>query len=160
MEAQVQPTEIKKPTSIPALGFALICLGAMGIFFGAFGSMMFSMVNLAEIAADQPGITDKQLEMFAAMQNLSIFFAAAIPFGAVYILGGFYLRQFKLWANRLICICALVGMIAMPLLVYYALRDAPGTMSGMRIVYSVEGLVPGIALIWFLNSKKIRPHFT
>jgi hypothetical protein len=85
--------------------------------------------------------------------------------GIPYLIGGIFIRKYKLWANRMISILSILLfliiwglMIAMS--ISAAQQDGMEIFSFFAILNALIWSTPVALLIWFLNKKKIKIHFT
>jgi hypothetical protein len=82
-----------------------------------------------------------------------------IAFGVLYLIGGIYLRNYKLWANRLLTIVTIVVITAIWMGSAFVSIRMTGAIFGLNLVpilfwTAIHGL-----LIWYLNKKSVRMHF-
>lgn len=93
------------------------------------------------------------------------FSASMVFFGIVFLLGGIFMRQYKLWANRLLTIFSVFFIIKLWFFILYGgMAIAQDTKLGFAVVPAVLLAIfcsaPSVLLIWFLNKRNIRQHFS
>jgi hypothetical protein len=88
-----------------------------------------------------------------------------ITVGLFYLIGGLFVRKYKLWANRLVSIISVLQIIiiwSLMITMFIAAHKQEGIMSGFS--YGAIGTAlfwstPIGLLIWFLNKNQIKKHF-
>jgi hypothetical protein len=151
----------EKPKSIKTIGTAIMVLSAFIIFSNGMGALMSTLMGLGE--ASQSGQTFQTPIEFVFAHYLEIcLFMVAI--GTAYLLGGLFIKKYKLWANRFVTVVSGVQVLivwTIMLIMGASFAQEPGLeiLNTWTIIVAMTWSVPFGLLIWFLNKKDIVNHF-
>lgn len=162
-------------STIRALGLAIIILSGLIIFGNSAGLAIWHFIF--SLAAEDPGsdiFTEEPIfsVIFAYYVNLCI---GGIIFGILFLIGGIYLRKFKLWACWLISGLTLFIVVSIWYFTYFfdqwlqtlsthftqawLAAGQDSYQSGNMYASAIFWTAPCLFLIWFLNKKDMRIHF-
>ena len=158
--------EGQKPKSINNIGLTISIFGGFIIFSNVMGTIVHSFLSSFEEINDQPAEMEN-----AGMSGLSFLYEhyiavciIMVSIGALFLLGGIFLRKYKMWANRLVSIISgliFVGIWSLMITMYSMTINQEGLLifSVGAIMTAIFWSAPLAVLIWFLNKKKIKVYF-
>ena len=83
--------------------------------------------------------------------------------GIAFLIGGVYIRYYRLWANKMISILSfIVIMIIWSLMITKSPSTELEEVTQVISMYVIQALfwsTPMVILVWFLNMKEIKKHF-
>lgn len=148
--------------SIKVVGSIVSILSALIIIGNASGVVVFSSINepaknIADIETEIQGIAwiiHHYIEFCLVMGIV----------GLLYLIGGMYMRKYKMWANYLVTTISSLLIIVIWLLVSLASISTPDIyeidfLSLSVITVALFWSAPLAVLIWYLNRKKVRKYF-
>lgn len=88
-----------------------------------------------------------------------------VAIGSAYLLGGVFIRKYKLWANRFVTAITVVLIIiiwTIMLMLRESFSKEPGLelLGNWPIVAAAAWTLPLLLLIRYLNRKEIVSHFS
>jgi len=150
-----------KPKSIKTIGTVIIIISAFIIFSNGMGALTSTLMGLGE--SSQSGQTFRSpIEfVFAYYLEMCLFMVAI---GTAYLLGGLFVRKYKLWANRFVTVISGIQVLivwATMLIMRKSFGQEPGLeiLNIWTIVVAIFWSIPFGLLILFLNKKDIVAHF-
>lgn len=152
-----------KPKSIKNAGLVISVFSGFMIFSNGMGALAWSLLDVGDNLSNSNGEESSFLSFILEhyLQMCSIM----VVLGTFYLVGGLFIMKYKLWANRLITILScLVIVIIWGLMI--SLSNQIGKADGMS-AFSIAAIFNALLwsapigfLIWFLNKKVIRKHFS
>lgn len=154
--------EEQKPKSVKTIGLLVAIFSGFIIFSNGMGAIAWSAMGMGE------DMNSQNTENF---DPISFLFAHYIEMclimlfiGIAYLIGGIFIRKYKLWANQMVSgLSVLIILIIWGLMI--AMSISTGQQEGLEI-FSFGALINALVwstpvglLIWFLNKKKIKKHF-
>ncbi len=135
----------EKPKSIRIIGLIVLIIASMTTFSNSMCALVLSFVG-------GPGIV---IRLAGSVALLSVGF----------LFGGIFLRQYKLWASRLLTVFSILLIIttwyfALSAGTVIAAQEQAGFVVVIFAFLALIGSVPPALLIGFLNRSKIRQHFS
>lgn len=154
--------EVQKPKSIETIGLLVSILSGFIIFSNGMGALAWSVMGIGEDMNNQTAESSDPISFL--LSHYIEMCLIMLSIGTAYLIGGIFIRKYKIWANRLVsALSALVILIIWALMISIAV--ATGEQEGMEI-FSYAALITALfwstpvgLLIWFLNKKKIKKHF-
>jgi hypothetical protein len=88
-----------------------------------------------------------------------------VVIGAIYLIGGFFLRRYRQWANRLVSAMSIVIVLAMfavmlSLAVNMRHDHQVRFLWWFPLVVALAASTPLVLLVRYLNREEIKHHFT
>ncbi|HRD53501.1 MAG TPA: hypothetical protein PKY96_12715 [Flavobacteriales bacterium] len=160
-----QSVTTNKPATIKQVGLVVAIIGALIVLSNSSGALMHTMMG-ADIEFPPPphGSPTFGLTVDVAFNNYLALCLTMVAIGAVYLIGGIFLRQYKRWANLLVT--ALTALLILSLWwmsigLSNSMRVDPMVMSFAFFPYivAIAITIPLGLLVRFLNRKGIREHF-
>lgn len=155
-----------KPTSVRTVGLVVAIVGALIVFSNASGALMYQMMEgsfeMQSTPQDEPSFG---LTVDAAFRNYLTLCLTMVAIGAVYFVGGLFLRKYRRWASFLITALTallILGLWWMMAGTSYSIRSDPQVRSlwFFPFVVATAFTIPLALLIRFLNRTGIKEHFT
>lgn len=154
--------EEQKPKSIKTIGLVVAIFSGFIIFSNGMGALVWTVIGIGE------GINNQNTENSDPISFLFFHYVEMclimLLIGIAFLIGGLFIRKYKLWANKLVSTLSIIIifiiwglMIAMSI----SIRKEEG-MEIFRyglIINAFFWSTPLGLLIWFLNKKKIKKHF-
>jgi len=154
--------EEQKPKSIKKIGLLVAIFSGFIIFSNGMGALAWSVLGMGDDLINvETETTDPISYLFAHYVEMCLIM---LSIGIAYLVGGIFIRKYKLWANKMIsALSILIILIIWGLMI--AMFISVGQEDGMEI-FSYGAIFNAIFwstpigfLIWFLNKKKIIKHF-
>tara|TARA_R110002051_G_scaffold86730_2_gene152827 strand:+ start:1647 stop:2114 length:468 start_codon:yes stop_codon:yes gene_type:complete len=153
--------EEQKPKSIKTIGLLVAIFSGFIIFSNGMGALAWSVIGMGDDLNNNETETDPISFLFSHYLEMCLIM---LLIGIAYLIGGIFIRKYKLWANRLVSgLSTLIFLIIWGLMI--AMSISVGQQDGME-VFSYGAILnaffwstPIALLIWFLNKKKIKKHF-
>lgn len=163
MHNTINTLEEQKPKSIKTVGLLVALFSGLIVFTNGMGAVAWKVIGMD----DDFGVPDTESTnpLSFLIEHYVEMCLIMVCFGIIYMVGGIFIRKYRLWANRLISILsALFILIIFGLMITISI--SAGQDEGMGL-FSVGAILVGIFwstplgfLIWFLNKQKIKKHFT
>ncbi|MGS2764625.1 hypothetical protein [Sinomicrobium sp. M5D2P9] len=152
----------QKPKSIKTIGLLIAVFSGFIIFSNAMGALTWAVMGIGE-DLNNPNTenADPIALLFSHYMELCLIM---LLIGVAYLIGGIFIRKYKLWANRMVSILSVLLILVIWGLMI-AISVSTGQQDGMEIfrygaVFSaLFWSVPLGLLVWFLNKRKIKKHF-
>jgi len=154
--------EEQKPKSIKTIGLLVAIFSGFIIFSNGMGALAWSAIGMGDgFDAEDSDITDPISFLLSNYLELCL---TMMFIGVAYLIGGIYIRKYKMWANNLVSgLSVLLFLIIWVLMI--AMSFKVGLEDGMAI-FSIGAIftaafwsTPILLLIRFLNREKIKKHF-
>jgi hypothetical protein len=149
--------ENQKPKSVKAVGL-LITIFSCFIIFSNFSGMLAGKMFEEMIYSDDFNAIDFILKNYTKMCALMIIV------GLSFMVGGIYLRKFKLWAKKLLIVLSIMLiLIIWSFMILLATNFwSPSFYRIYSLLFIVNAIIwstPIVLLIRFLNKSQIKEHF-
>lgn len=156
--------EEDSPKSIRVIGLVIVILSGLTVVSNLMGALVFSYFKLDQIKLDDLGDSGEiVLIRLLFGQYVNICIGTAIM-GAFFLIGGLFMRQYKLWANRLLTILSILiiiivcaSVIGMSTLKFDQMDLNLFRLTNVLFIF-LSGVPMGL-LIWYLNKRDIRKYF-
>lgn len=151
--------EDQKPKSITTIGIILIVISSLIIFSNGMGALVSIMIGFSEYNNTNDTINQSPISfLFSHYLEMCLIM---VTLGLLYLVGGIYLRKYKMWANRLVTvISALIILSIMGFMVASIIEfNAKIYSFFFAIIGTLICTIPFGLLIRFLNKKAIKQHF-
>lgn len=153
--------ENEKPKSIKTTGVIIAILSTLAIFSNGMGALMYTLLGMGKEQAEKAFETPIEF-IFSHYVKLCLFM---MVIGSVYLLGGLFLRKYKLWANRFVTSISVIQILIVwiiMLAIRSSIKEEPelGILSTWTIVVATFWSIPFGVLIWFLNRKETIKYFS
>lgn len=155
--------EQQNTQSIQSVAKAVMTLSAFIIFSNGGGALMWTLTPIAEDFAtnslEQP--LNPVLFLFAHYLELCLFMLFV---ATTYLIGGFFLKKQKLWANILVSIFSVILILVIwgtLIAMIYSFKEQENIVIASSICI-FTGLVcsaPLLFFIQFLNKKQVKSQF-
>lgn len=153
--------EEQKPKSIKTIGLLITIFSGFMIFSNGMGALAWSVIGMGDDLNNAETETDPISFLFSHYIEMCLIM---LIIGIAYLVGGIFIRKYKLWANKMVSgLSILIFLIIWGLMI--AMSISVGQQDGMEI-FSYGAIfnalfwsIPIGLLIWFLNRKKIKTHF-
>tara|TARA_B100000609_G_C17052044_1_gene349546 strand:- start:146 stop:616 length:471 start_codon:yes stop_codon:yes gene_type:complete len=154
--------EEQKPKSIKTIGLLVTIFSGFIIFSNGMGALVWSIIGMGDDLNKMGTVsTDPISFLFAHYIEMCLIM---LLIGIAYLVGGIFIRKYKLWANIMVSsLSVIIFLIIWGLMI--AMSISVGQQDGMEIfsygaiLNAVFWSTPVGLLIWFLNKKKIKKHF-
>lgn len=154
--------EKQKPKSIKTIGLLVTIFSAFIIFSNGMGALAWSAMEMGEDMNNQ--ITENSDPISFLFLHYIEMCLIMLMIGTAYLIGGIFIRKYKLWANQMVS-----GLSILIILIIWGLMIAMSILTWQQEgleVFSYGALINALIwstpvglLIWFLNRKKIKKHF-
>jgi len=154
-----------RPASVKQAGLIVTIVGGLMVFSNGSGALMHTMMNADTTFAPPPeGSPTLGLTVDEAFNNYLTLCLTMVLVGAMYFVGGVFIRRYKKWANRLVTILTAVlilGIWWMSIGFSSSMQLDPVVkpLSFFPYIVAVVISVPFGLLIRFLNRRTILDHF-
>jgi hypothetical protein len=151
----------EKPKSIKTIGTAIMVLSALIIFSNGMGALMSTLIGLGEASPSGQAFQTPIEFVFAHYLEMCLFMVAI---GSAYLLGGLFIKKYKLLANRFLTVVSGVQVLivwTIMLIIRTSFGQEPELqiLNIWTIVVAITWTIPFGLLIWYLNKKDIVKHF-
>ncbi len=154
--------EANKPESIKTLGLIIAAVAGLIVLCNAMAAIGWSITGIGdEINGNQPEEPDA---FWFVLNHYVEMCLIVVAIGALFLLGGLFIRKYRLWANRLVTALSVL-MIIVIWVFMISIATTLGPEIGVKdmgigaIFGAVFWSTPLGLLIWFLNKKSSRIHF-
>lgn len=149
--------EEQKPKSVKTIGILIIIFSCFIIFSNFSGMMAWQIVG-------NESYPKEFHPMNFILMNYIKLCLFMISVGILFLIGGIYLRKYKLWANKLITVLSgllvLIIWAVMLLLAISVFTSVEYKFFGVLfILNAIIWSTPLVLLIRFLNKSRIKQHF-
>lgn len=132
------------------------------IFGNGIGALTFTAIRIGETSNANESTRTPGGFIFTHYIEMCLFMVAI---GSAYLLGGVFIRKYKLWANRFVTAITVVLIIiiwTIMLMLRESFSKEPGLelLGNWPIVAAAAWTLPLLLLIRYLNRKEIVSHFT
>ncbi|MCD8455166.1 hypothetical protein LNJ08_12275 [Tenacibaculum finnmarkense genomovar ulcerans] len=153
--------EEQKPKSIKIIGLLVAIFSGFIIFSNGMGAVAWSVLEMGNELNNSEIGTEPISFLFSHYLEICLIM---LLIGIAYLVGGIFIRKYKLWANRIVSVLSiLIILIIWGIMITMSL--SVGQQNGMEM-FSYSAILnaffwstPISLLIWFLNKKKIKKHF-
>jgi hypothetical protein len=158
-------TKNQKPTTPKTLGLVISIMAGFAILSNSMGALVFSTFLSKGIIPDIEAHGTDMAELAGLFFNHYVDLCLAmVVIDIVYLIGGLYLRKYKLWANRLLTyFSGLLILLTWSIMIYIVSLipafEFKTFISIFGVICSVFWTAPLGILIWYLNRKKVIAHF-
>ena len=156
-----------KPKSVRTISILIIIFSSIIMFTNTMGAISFILVGSGDdITINGPtGELTNDDPMSFFFDYYIEFCSGMILIALGYLIGGIFIQKFRLWANKLLTTSALLSLVMIwGLMIVMAVSigqsSTDGTLSLIPIIIGILWSTPVVLLIWFLNRKKIKQHFS
>ena len=152
-----------KPDSIKTIGLVVSIFSGFIIFTNSMGALAWTVLGFGGESENQTSIGfDPISYLFNHYVEMCL---VMLTIGVIFLIGGIFIRKYKLWANQLTTgISLLLLLIIWSLMIGMAISISHESGTEMfvygAIFTAVFWSIPIVLLIYFLNKKKIKKHFT
>lgn len=157
----INKMEEQKPKSIKTMGLLIIIFSGIIVFSNGMGAVAWSVMGMGKEEHQNTEISDPMSFLFAHYMEMCLIM---LVIGIAYLIGGIFLRKYKMWANKMVSVLSiLVILIIWGLMIAMFVTTIEEGMAIFSYAALINGLVwstPVALLIWFLNKKKIKKYFT
>ena len=155
---------MEKPKSVRTIGLIVSIFSGFIIFSNGMGALVFTLLGFGSENSEQPVISEFNLIDFL-LTNLSYVCLVMVAIGVLCLIAGLNIRKYKLWANRLLTYLSslLIVLIWTFMLTLFSIITGQQEMVLFALITILTALfwsTPIGLLIWFLNTEKIKKHFT
>ena len=153
--------EEQKPKSIKKIGLLVTIFSGFIIFSNGMGAFASSEIGVRDEINNIEAETDPISFLFSHYLEMCL---TMLLIGVAYLVGGIFIRKYKLWANRMVSgLSILIFLIIWGLMIAISIsvrqQDGMEVFSYVAIFNALFWSTPIGLLIWFLNKKKIKKHF-
>lgn len=154
--------EEQKPKSIKTVGLLVAIFSGFIIFSNGMGAIAWSIMGMGEEMNGQPAKSSDPISfLFSHYIEMCLIM---LTIGTTYLIGGIFIRKYKIWANKLVSgLSALIILIIWGLMISMSVstREQEGLeiFSYGALFNALVWSTPVGILIWYLNRKKIKKHF-
>ena len=153
----------EKPKSIKTLGLIITIFSALMILGNTLGAVNWSINPLAlEIPQSTTGIVDPFSLLFSYYFEMAM---TGATIGFLSLICGLYIRKYKRWAHQLLNLILMAAVLAIVFFTAHILIHSE-FQEGMLILNLAIYLIlffwsiPPLLLIWYLNKKNVKRHFS
>ncbi len=155
--------EEQKPKSVRTIGLIVSFFSGFIIFSNGMAALVSSLIDFGNAESKQKEFSEFNLLEFL-FENYIYMCLIVVTIGVLYLIGGLYIRKYKLWANKLVTyVSALLIVLIWTLMI--AMSSMTAGHQDMKI-FSIGAIITAVfwstpigLLIWFLNRESIKKHF-
>lgn len=154
--------EEQKPKSIKNIGLIVVIFSGLIIFSNGMGALAWTAIGMGEeMNIQSTENSDPVSFLFSHYIEMCL---VMLIIGIAFLIGGLFVRKYKLWANRMVSILSFIIILLIWGLMV-SMSISIGKEEGMEIfcygaiINALFWSTPLGLLIWFLNKKKINKHF-
>jgi hypothetical protein len=154
--------EEQKPKSIKTIGLLVAIFSGFIIFSNGMGALAWSAMGMGEdINSQNAESSDPVSFLFSHYIEMCLIM---LFLGTAYLIGGIFIRKYKLWANQMVSgLSVLIILIIWGLMIVISIstgeQDNLELFSYGALINALVWSTPVALLIWFLNKNKIKKHF-